>query len=188
VVKTGDLVVTLVPPAGAEAPTSVRVDAEPIGFAVHAKALALEQEDHAWRYAALPVGRWRVRAFVAGFIDVAKDVDVRQDVETAVSLPLERGATASWKVSLLSGEAPETVRIALLDGRGVPREASYETAGSTFHAAPDAVPALPSSGRVVGLKPGSYRLRATSAEGESDEKSFQVAAGETTAIEFTLRK
>jgi len=188
VVRTGDVVVTLAPPAGVELTTGLVIDAEPIGFAVHAKRLALEQEDHSWRFVELPVGRWRVRAFVPGFLDASKDAEVREGVETAVSLPLERGAMASWKVSLLSGEVPETVRVALFDGRGVPREATYETAATTIHGLPEALPVLAPTGRILGLKPGTYRLRATSPEGESDEKSFVVAVGETAALEFTLRR
>lgn len=187
-VRTGDLLVTLAPPEGVALPEAFRIDAEPIGFSVHVKRLPLEQPDHAWRFDELPVGRWRVRAFVAGFVDVSKDVDVKQDVETPVALSLERGAVATWKVSLLSGAAPETVRVALLDARGVPREATYETSYSTIHAAPGALPPLEATGRVIGLKPGTYRLRATSPEGESDEKSFEVAVGETATVEFTLRR
>lgn len=188
VVRTGDVTVTFAPPAGVEMPTGFRLDAEPIGFVSHVKRLALEQPDHTWRYAELPVGRWRIRAYVLGFMDVAKDVEVREGEEATVSLELERGAAVAWKVALLSGEAPESVRVVLLDGRGVPRTASYETSASTIHAAPDAVPALPASGRVVGLKPGRYRLRATSPAGESDEKAFEVAVGETATVELTLRR
>jgi len=188
VARTGDVVVTLVPPAGVALPTSLVLDVEPVGFAVHAKRLALEQTDRTWRYVELAEGRWRVRAFVEGFVDASRDVEARAGVETMLSIPLERGAMATWKASLLSGETPPSVRVSLLDGRGVPRAATFETAATTVHAASEASPTLPPSGRILGLRPGTYRLRVTSPEGESDEKPFKVAIGETASLEFILRR
>jgi hypothetical protein len=184
--KYGAVTVTLVPADGAPVPKSLSFDAQPVGVNQAQKPLPVEQEDGTWRYEALTVGRWRIRAFVPGYVDASKDVDVRADGEFAVSIPLEPGGAASWKVALTNLEVPELVRIALLDGRGVPIEGTYQTPATTLHAAPASVPALPAEGKVVGLKVGRYRLRASTVDGDPKEVAFEVRAGETATLEFTL--
>ena len=185
-IKYGSVTVTLVPPPGATVPKHLSFDAQPVEFAHAAKPLPVEQEDGTWRFNELPSGKWRIRAFVAGFVDAAKVVDVRPDGEASVSIALEVGGAASWKVALTTREVPELVRVALLDGRGQPIEGTYQTIATTLHALPSTVPALPAEGKVVGLKVGHYRLRASTVDGDPKEQPFEVKAGETVALEFTL--
>jgi len=186
VVVTGSLVVTLVPPEGAARPASVSFDAQPLDFKESRKSLPLEQENGSWRYEALAVGRWRVRAFAPGFVDASQVVTVRADDEVALAIPLEAGGAASWKVTVGTGDAPETIRLALLDGRGIPIEGTYQTPGTTLHALPNEVPALAPEGTVLGLRRGKYRLRASTADGYPSEQTFEVKPGETVAVEFRL--
>ena len=184
----GSAIVTLVPPDGTSMPAGFSLDASPVGFTHHLKYLGLEREDRTWAYAELPVGKWRFRAFVPGCRDVAEVVEVRRDAEAAVRIQLEVGGAASWKVRLTTLEAPELVRVLLLDGRGVAIDGTYQTAATTLHVAPADVPALPSDGRVVGLTPGRYRLRASTLDGPTKEEAFEVKAGEIVPLEFTFSR
>lgn len=185
-IKYGAVTVTLVPPAGAALPKSLSFDAQPSGFVHAPKPLPAEQDDGSWRYDSLPSGRWRIRAFVPGFVDASKDVDVTPDGEATITLALELGGAATWKVALATSQIPELVRVALLDGRGIPIDGTYQTAATTLHASPSSVPALPAEGSVVGLKVGRYRLRASTVDGDPKEQPFEVKAGETVRLEFTL--
>lgn len=185
-IRYGAVTLTLVSPNGEAIPKSLSFDAQPLEFNYAQKSLPAAQDDGTWRYDRLPAGRWRVRAFVPGFVDVSKDIDIRPDGEARISLPLEVGGAAAWKVALTTRQVPEFVQVSLLDGRGIPIGGTYQTAATTLHAEPSKAPALPAEGAVVGLKVGRYRLRVSTLDGEPKEQAFEVKAGETVTLEFTL--
>lgn len=182
----GSLLVTLAPAAGMGEPKGVRVDVEAMGVPAAAHPLALPQDDGTWLFERLPIGRWRVRAYVTGALTATSEVLVGPGEMAEVTIPLAPGAEAAWKVTVLGTEPPDTVRIALLDGRGVAIPGTYQTAATILHAAPGKVPVLPLEGRVVGLAPGAYRLRASLAEGDVEEKAFEARTGEVTLVELRL--
>ncbi len=189
-VGNGSLLVALAPAAGMDAPKGVRVDVEALDIPAAIHPLALPQDDGAWLFERVPIGRWRVRAYVTGALDATALVTVAPGALAEVTIPLVPGADAAWKVTVAGDEPPEVVHVALLDGRGVPIEATYQTAYTTLHAAAGKVPVLPLEGRVVGLSPGSYRLRAwlPGSEGDADEKPVTVRAGEHPVVELRLVK
>jgi len=185
-VGNGSLLVTLVPGASMGEPKGVRVDLEALDIPAAAHPLALPQEDGTWLFQRLPIGTWRVRAHVTGALAATSDVTVAPGEMAEVTLPIAPGAEAAWKVTVVGESPPDTVRIVLLDGRGTPIEATYQTAYTILHAAPRKVPVLPLEGRVVGLAPGSYRLRASIADGDADEKAFEVRTGDSPVVELRL--
>lgn len=187
-VGNGSLLVTLAPAAGMGEPQGVRPDVEPLDIPAAAHPLAVPQDDGTYLFERLPIGRWRVRAYVSGALDAAVVVKVAPGALTEVTVPLAPGGEAAWKVTITGEAPPETARIVLLDGRGVPMEATYRTAFTTLHAAPGKVPELPLEGRVIGLPPGTYRIRASLGDGDTDEQPFEVRAGEAPVVSLRLVK
>ena len=187
-VELGTIRVTLAPSDGAVVAKTVRVEIEALGPALSTHPLAVPQQDGTYLFERVPTGRYRLRAMSEGSQEAVAQVAVEKDVEAAVEILLKPGADASYAVSLYSGESPATVTLALLDGRGLPVSASFQTSATTIHLPPDRGAGMPPTGKVIGLKPGRYTLRATSLEGETDEKTFDAKAGEVVALELRIRK
>ena len=188
VVETGTIRVTLSPVDGASLAKSARVEIEALGADPAAHPLALAQADGTFLFEEVPAGRYRVRVMSEGSQEAVGEAKVEKDQEAAVEVALKPGGSASYAVSLYSGEAPASVTLALLDGRGLPVGASFQTPATTIHLAPAQGIALPPTGKVIGLRPGRYTLRATSPEGETDEKAFEAKPGEVVALELKIRK
>jgi len=188
-VKVGSLVVRVVPEGEAAVPPTIRVDVESLGRALSAHPLA--EHDEKWvvhRYASLPVGSYRVRVMAEGFQDATADVTVSEDAEATTDVPLRAGATAAYAVALPDGSAPETVTIALLDGRGKPLPYTAQTLATTLHTTPDRPVGLPAKGRLIGLRPGKYTLRATSPAGQIVDREFEAKVGEEATLEVSVAK
>lgn len=182
---------TLTLPDGVDANVAVRLDITPKGPAFAEYPLPVREEDGTWRYAQLPVGAYRVRVVADGLQAADVDVKVRADEETTVPVTLVRGGAIAYKAVLYSGEAPEAVKLALVDGRGVPVDSSIQLPAGMVHVGQDTRALnldLPAEARIVGLKPGAYRLRATAPSGEFDEQTVDVTLGEPVAVELKIRK
>ena len=66
--------------------------------------------------------------------------------------------------------------------------ASFRTAATTVHVPADRVMSLPLEGRIVGLKPGLYRLRGESPAGETDEQDVVAETGKPGEVELRIRR
>lgn len=184
----GSIRVKLVPPEGTTVPDSLRLDVRAVSAALSAYPLPLREEDGTWLYESLPVGRYQVRGFVPGFQDGTVEAAVRRDQEVLATLELAAGSEAGFTAVLSTGGAPESVRVALLDGRGRPLAVSVQTDATTVHLEAAEKRSLPAKGKLVGLKPGRYKLRLTSPADESNEQEFEAKPGETPQIEIQLRR
>jgi hypothetical protein len=186
--ETGSLVVWLRPQGDFVVPKEARVDLEAIGVSPPPGVVPDLREDGSRFFDSVVAGRYRVRAMVEGAEDASALVTVSKDQEAQVEIPLVAGGTVRYDVSLLSGEAPDTVRLALLDGQRVAIAMTVQTAATTVRVPADRQPLLPPEGKVIGLAPGSYSLRATSAAGETVERGFDIGRGESAAVQLTLRR
>jgi len=187
----GTVRIVLTLPDGVEPGVGVRFDIAAKGPALATYPLPVREEDGTWRYETLPVGVYRVRVVVEGMQAASPDATVRADEETVVPVTLMRGGAIAYRAVLYSGEAPETVKLGLADARGVPVVSSIQLPAAMVHVGVDAATwnlDLPPEGRIVGLKPGAYRLRATAASGEFDEQTVDVTVGEPAAVELKIRK
>jgi len=113
---------------------------------------------------------------------------VRQSKGATDSGDLTRAHTLAYKALLLSGDPPESLQIAVLDGRGVPVEFAVQHGAGLARLEPGATVALPSEARIVGLAPDVYRLRATAPSGETDEQKVDLKGGVTGEVAFSIRK
>jgi hypothetical protein len=183
----GDLRVRLQAAGGAPDAGGVRIDLEAVRPTPESARLALAQADGTWLYSRVPAGRYRVLATVPGYMLAGVHTQVVPDDETIVDVTLEPGAEIVWKV-VFPGEAPETVRLALHDAQGKRVAASFRTAATTVHVPADRVMALPLEGRILGLRPGRYRLRGESPAGETDEQDVLAETGKPGEVELRIRR
>lgn len=173
------------------ATVGVRLDLTPKGPAPSDYPLPLRQEDGTWLYEALPVGGYRVRVVADGLQAAEGHVTVARDEEADLPLTLVPGGALAYRAVLFSGDTPEHVRLSLVDGRGVPVAASVQLPAGLVHLSGEPrmrTLELPAAATVVGLKPGTYRVRATAPSGEFDEQAVEVAAGGPTPVELRIRK
>jgi len=188
VVSYGSLRIRLVPAEGLTVGAALRLDLEPLGAALSPYPLAVLQEDGTWAYERLPVGKYRVRVFAPGAQDAVGEATIKKDAEVAVTIPLAVGVEVPYRVAMYAGDAPDFVTVELLDGRGVRIGGSFHTGAGVAYVSASSTRRLPRDGRVVGLRPGPYRLRATSEAGETDEQAFDAKLGASPTVELKLRK
>lgn len=182
---------TLTLPAGVDATVPIRIDVTPKGPAFSDYPLAVRQEDGTWLYETLPVGAYRFRVVADGLQAAEVEATVRRDAETAVPVTLVAGGAIAYRAVFLTGEAPEAVKLSLVDGRGVPVVSTIQVPAGMVHLGADVRALnldLPAEARIVGLKPGAYRLRATAPSGEFDEQTVDVKLGEPIAVELKIRR
>ena len=188
VVTYGSLRIRLAPGEGLAVGAALRVDLEALGAAPSPYPLAVLQEDGTWAYERLPVGKYRVRVFAPGAQDAVGEATVKKDTEAAVTIALAVGAEVPYRVASYAGDVPAVVTVELLDGRGVRIGGSFHTGAGVAYVGASSTRRLPGEGRVVGLRPGAYRLRATSEAGETDEQAFDAKIGTSPTVELKLRK
>ncbi|MFO0931507.1 MAG: hypothetical protein U1E39_02220 [Planctomycetota bacterium] len=182
---------TLTLPAGVDATVPLRIDVTPKGAALPEYPLPVRQEDGSWLYESLPVGAYRFRVVADGLQAADVEATVRADAETAVPVTLVAGGSIAYRAVFFTGETPEAVKLSLVDGRGVPVVSTIQVPAGLVHLGAEARalnPDLPPEARIVGLKPGAYRLRATAASGEFDEQVVDVRLGEPVAVELKIRR
>jgi len=187
----GAVRVVLTLPAGVEATVPLRIDVTSKGPALADYPLPVRQEDGTWLYEALPVGAYRLRVVADGLQAAEADAVVGADAETSVPVTLVAGGAIAYRAVFFTGEAPEAVKLSLVDGRGVPVVSTIQVPAGMVHLGPDARARnldLPAEARIVGLKPGAYRLRATAPSGEFDEQAVDVKLGEPIAVELKIRR
>ena len=126
--------------------------------------------------------------FSEGAVEAIAEVEIEKDMETTIDVPLVPGGAASYAVTLPSGEAPGDVTFELLDARGHAIPAVHQTPMTTLRIVPEKPVLVPPTGKVLGLKPGKYVLKAKSAAGETAEQAFTAVAGETTSVELRVRR
>lgn len=183
------IVLTL--PAGVEATVPLRVDVTPKGPALPDYPLPVRQEDGTWVYDALPVGGYRFRVVAEGLQAAEVEATVRSEAETTVPVTLVAGGAIAYRAVFFTGEAPDAVKLSLVDGRGVPVVTTIQLPAGMVHVGAEARALnldLPPQARIVGLKPGAYRLRATAASGEFDEQTVDVKLGDPIAVELKIRR
>ena len=152
--------------------------------------LLADYETNAWKNEEIPAGWVDVR--VSGEHIVTRTVET--EVLTGVSVPLrvhvDRAASIDYQITLLSGAAPENIKISLLDEKRKPVPVTYQTRNQAFLAQPQAVfqMAVGSEGSVFGVPPGRYTLRAVSPEDEFEESVIDAVAGQTHAVKLSIRK
>jgi hypothetical protein len=185
----GDLVVVLVPPEGGAVPLDAKIDLEPLGRKFSAYPLALRQEDGSWRYTAIPAGRYRVWVLSPGWRDASAEATVTNDAEARASIPLAPGASAKFRVVTWVGEAPANFSVSVFDGRRLPVAASFQVSATRVRVPAGSSIGGATEGTLIGLKPGTYTLRATGEGGEIDEATFEAkVGGEPTEVELKLKR
>lgn len=184
----GDLRVALVVPEGGAKPKTPKVDVEMLGTALPVPPLALEQEDGTWRYEGLPVGRYRVWVLAEGWRDAFAEGKVEKGKEARVEVNLTPGATAEWKVTNYAGDEPATFTLTLLDGRKQPISSTWALSGAPFRLPAGKSVPMPSEGKLIGLKMGTYTLRAQTEDGDSDEVTFQARLDRPTLLALKLKR
>jgi hypothetical protein len=185
----GDLLVVLVPPEGAAVPVDVKVDLEPLGPKFSAYPLALRQEDGSWRYTAIPAGRYRVWVLSPGWRDATTEVTVGPDATATAAVAMVAGASAKFRVSNWAGEAPPKFSLSVFDGRKLPVAASFQTTATRVRVPAGKALGGVAEGFLIGLKPGTYTLRATSEEGDVDETTFEARlGGDPPDLELKLKR
>ncbi|MBL9085698.1 MAG: hypothetical protein JNM10_01015 [Planctomycetia bacterium] len=189
--ERGTVRVVLTLPAGVEPTVPLRIDVTSKGPALADYPLAVRQEDGTWLYESLPVGAYRLRVVADGLQATEADAVVRADAETPVPVTLVAGGAIAYRAVFLTGEVPEAVKLSLVDGRGVPVVSTIQVPAGMVHLGADVRALnldLPAEARIVGLKPGAYRLRATAPSGEFDEQAVDVKLGEPVAVELKIRR
>jgi hypothetical protein len=189
--ERGAVRVALTLPAGVEATVPVRIDVTSKGPALADYPLPVRQEDGTWLYEALPVGAYRLRVVADGLQAAEADAAVRANEETSVPVTLVAGGAIAYRAVFFTGEVPEAVKLSLVDGRGVPVVSTIQVPAGMVHLGADVRALnldLPPEARIVGLKPGAYRLRATAPSGEFDEQTVDVKLGEPIAVELKIRR
>jgi hypothetical protein len=166
----------------------VRLHIEALVGTPESPRLPLAQEDGTWLYEGLPAGRYRVDAMVAGFVTASAETSVDGDDETILEVPLRPGSEIAWKAVFPTPDAPDTIQLLLFDGRGERIGATFQTSVTTLHVPGTRAVALPLEGRIVGVKPGRYRVRGVSPAGESDEQEVDVRLGEPASVELRIRR
>ncbi len=184
----GDLVVALTVPEGTAAPAAPKMEIELLGPSLPSMPLPLVQPDGTWKYEGLPVGRYRVWVLCDGWRDAYAEGKVEKDGEGRIDVAMTPGASATFKVTNWFGQDPPKFSVVLLDGRMMPVAASWELPANRFRVPAGKAVEMPPEGRVIGLKPGTYTLRATSEEGETDEATFQARVGRVASVELKLKK
>jgi nucleoid-associated protein YgaU len=166
----------------------VRLRLEALVGTPESPRLPLAQEDGTWLYESLPAGRYRVDAMVAGFVTASLETSVEGDDETILEVPLRPGSEIAWKAVFPTPDAPDTIQVLLFDGRGERIGATFQTSVTTLHVPGTRTVAMPLEGRIVGVKPGRYRVRGVSPAGESDEHEVDVRLGEPASVELRIRR
>ena len=185
---TGSLAVRLVPEEGAVVSPTLRIAIEALGPDLPAGVVFAPRPDGLYAATRIPTGSHRLRVFSEGSVEATADVEVTKDAETLVEVPLVPGAAASYDVSLLSGEKPESVTLELTDVRGHAIPAVFQTPLTTLRIVPEKPVSIPPTGKVLGLKPGKYVLKAKSPAGETAEQAFTARIGETTPLTLRVRR
>jgi hypothetical protein len=184
---TGSAAIRLVPESGVTAAPTVRITIEALGPENPAQPVFAARADGLFAASRIPAGKHRIRVFSEGALEAVAEIEVQKDAETVVDVPLAPGATAAYEVTMLSGD-PQDVTLELLDARGNAIPAVYQTPVTTVRIAPEKPRVVPPTGKVLGLRPGKYVLKAKSAAGETAEQAFTATTGETTPVELRLRR
>jgi hypothetical protein len=166
----------------------VRLHLEALRGTPEAARLPLASEDGTWLYERLPAGRYRVEAMVVGFVTASVETPVDGDAEALVEIPLRPGTEIAWKAIFPGSDVPSTIQVLLFDGRGERIPATLQTPATTQTVPATGTVAVPLEGRIVGLRPGHYRVRGVSPAGEWDEHDVDARLGETTTVELRIRR
>jgi hypothetical protein len=184
----GTVAVHLVSEGGIAPSPGLRITIEALGPQIPAQPVFAPRVDGLYEATGVPAGKHRVRVFSEGAVEGIAEVEVEKDVETTIDVPLVPGGAASYSVTLPTGEAPGDVTFELLDARGRAIPAVHQTPMTTLRIVPEKPVVIPPTGKVLGLRPGKYVLRAKSAAGETAEQAFTAAAGETVSVELRVRR
>jgi hypothetical protein len=192
-IPRGTLEVLPLMPDGKPWPTAdVRLRLDREGAAFWSTPLGSpDPETGVWTFRDLPIGRLRVTVVGAQVVETTKPAEVRTGVTDRVEVFADRGASVLYAATLYSGERPASFRLEVLAAeRRTPVRAWFEGRGPDHYttAQPSTGGSVRAVGRVFGLAPGRYVLRATSLEGEIDEVEVTLAAGESREVEIQLRK
>ena len=188
ITEHGSLRIELDVTDGRPAPAYPRLYIEAVGPALVHTPLPAPSDGGTWLFDSLPVGAYRLRASAEGYQALVLPVTVERDREARLRVPLVPGAEIAYESVLYSGEVLEHVRLELLDGRGVAQSYVLEIASGPMNVEAGKAVRVPGTSRVVGLKPGTWRLRATADSGETDEETVTVAAGEPAKVRFEIRR
>lgn len=151
--------------------------------------LVPDPETKAWQAEQVLAGP--VEVHVSGAFVVEKSVTVNVAVEKAepVRLRVERAGAIHWTVTLAGGQVPEQVELSLLDAQERPTPARFQTQSATALGTPRTGTRLKEGpeGVVLGVKPGTYVLRARSPADEVADAKVEVVAGQTAELAIVIR-
>ena len=150
-----------------------------------------DRETMVWRFEKVPIGKVRVVITGDHLVEAREVVRVRERSTTFKKIGVERGALVNFQVALANGEVPEKVRLELINHQGRAssvwwqvREPKHLTSARRATAI-----TLPAKGVVFGIRPGVYRLKASTLEEPvyTDWQEVVVGQGDTTEVELRLR-
>jgi hypothetical protein len=188
----GSLVVTALAPDGeAYLPSETRVFLESAARTWGSTPTGIpDPEKKSWRFDKVPAGRVRLRVSGDHVVETTQEAEVEADQVKEVTLHADRAGAVAYKVVLYSGEMPPEVTLALFDFDRKPVRALWQVRMPNLMTSPkaDVKVVQGPEGVAFGLRPGRYRLRATSPEEEYDEVDVVVSASQTTTVEIRLRE
>ena len=120
-----------------------------------------------------------------------KIVTVRADQENEVTLRVKPAGTIKYTVTTYAKTPPEKVQVELFDAKGKPVKAWYEVRTKKSLTTPRQRLKVTQGpeGHVLGLEPGTYKLKVTSTEfDEWDEAEVTVEPGQTTEVALEVRR
>ncbi|MDJ0976727.1 MAG: hypothetical protein QNJ98_19890 [Planctomycetota bacterium] len=150
-----------------------------------------DRETMVWRFEKVPIGPIRVVITGDHLVEAREIVRVRERSTTFKKIGVERGALVSYTAALANGEVPEKVRLELINHQGRATSAWWQVREPKLLTSARRAKAitLSAKGVVYGIRPGVYRLKASTLEEPvyTDWQEIVVGAGDTTEVELRLR-
>lgn len=149
------------------------------------------EEDGSWRFDRVIAGEVSIRVRGDHVVGQTVTAVVQRDRETLAQVHLEHAGAVRYDVNTYAKTRPPQVLVELFDQAGRPTEAWFQVRTSRSMTQPMLKKAhtLGPEGVLFGLRPGTYRVKATNVEtDEWDDGEVTVEAGKTAALSLTVRR
>lgn len=173
-------------------PEGLTVHVEPLGRSHRiGKPLGFrDMETHLWTYRKIPIGDVKIRVFGDFVIPTEDSTKVREGIRTHKKVFVEIAGSIKYDVKLYDGTQPENVKLKLFDMRGKAVSAVYQvrTREHTTTAREATEVTQKPFGYIFGIRPGTYQLRVTSPEDETETVTIDVERQKETVVEIEVRR
>ncbi len=173
-------------------PDGLTVHVEPLGRSHRiGRPLGLrDMETHLWTYRKIPIGDVKIRVFGDFVIPMEDSTKVREGIRTHKKVFVELAGSIKYDVKLYDGTYPERVTLTLLNMQGKPVAATYQVRTREHMTSPKVTASITQKpfGYIFGVRPGTYQLRVTSPEDETETVTVDVERQEQTVVELEVRR